>query len=200
MSEEKLRAHFARHNRHVLGLTLLTAAAAVAFWTVLYFAMQWLLILALTIADPMNARLPPRFALLFATVAVALCALAWLAGRLDERARDSKSAAEIALEFLLVVPRTTLAVWGNLRALQFLDHHDLPLAQRVLDAIGRAGKLSAQQIPLEIPDPAARWKILLALQITGLVEMVRRDNQLTFVLHEKTPLRTGGPRVRLRVP
>ncbi|SRR5581483_7976976 len=200
-SLQLLRAHFVRHNVQVLAFALVTAIAALAFWAAIYFMLYWLLLLALTVASPMNARVPPNFAHVFFASALVLCALCWLAHRLspNEMPRDKKSPREVALDILLAVPRMTMAVWGNLRALQFLNQHELRLAHRLLQAIAREHRLQLHSVPVEIPDESERVKILFALQITGLIEMQKRNNELTLILRDKNAETIAGVRVKLQL-
>ena len=190
-----LRVHFARHNRRVIGLVLLTALGALAFWALLYFVCYWLLLLVLTVAEPMETRMPPQFASVFAVSAIVLCALGLLAR--SERPRDRKSAWEVALDLVLTVPRMTLAVGDNLRAVQWLNRQELELASRLLETLAITGRLALHQTPLEIPDEKARIKIMFALQISGVVEVRQFKGELTLVLHGSHAQALAERRVRI---
>ncbi len=201
-AESPLQQHFARHNRRVIGLALMTLLAAAAAWALVYFVFYWLVLLAMTFARPFDAQVPWQFGPIFAAGALLLCALCWLARRIwpDERVRDKKTILETALDVVLAVPRMTLAAWGNFRALRRLDADEVALAQRLLAAIAREERLSIYKIPLEIPDEKTRVKVLLALQLTELIETRRRDGELLFVLHGDKARFLAEPRVRLRTP
>ncbi|MEA3188491.1 MAG: hypothetical protein QOD99_2321 [Chthoniobacter sp.] len=196
----RLRRHFARHNRRVIGLALATAVAALAFWGLIYLVLYWLLLLAISVAHPANAHIPLNFTHIFFASALVLCALGWVGQRLapNEMPRDKKSPFEIALDFFLAVPRMTLAIWGNLRALQFLTNHECRLAQRLLEAIASTERFGFHQVPLEIPDERTREKILLALQISELIEIRQRAGELLIALHGAEALALSQNLVRLR--
>lgn len=186
---DRLRAHFARHNRRVLLLAAATALLAAAAWGLLGEAAYALTLVALSIQRPADAQAPAWFPPAFAAAALTLCLLAWLLRRLrpDERARDTKSVAEILLDFLLAIPRMTLAVPGTLGACVFLKREELRQTLALLQRIDREGALPLHALPAEIPAERTREKILLALQITGLAD-----------LHKAGPEHGGGMALRLR--
>lgn len=180
-AESRLRAHFAQHNRRVIGLTIMTALVAAASWALLYFIAYWLTLLALTSAKSLEAQMPPDFSQLFFTVAAALCLFAWWLRRIspDEYPRDKKWLLEILLDFVLMVPRMTLAIGDTLRALQFLNRRELSLAVHLLQRIEQSqSALPVHAVPLEIPDDRAREKILFALQITELLDFRKKGAEL----------------------
>lgn len=193
--------HFARHNRRVVVFALLTAGTALACWVLLYVASYWLWLLVLTVVTPMDTKMPPGFTRGFCVVAAALCALAagarWLWP--NEYPRDRKPPGEIALEIILMVPRMTLAVWGNLRAWARLDEFERQLAWRVLEAVAWAERLPAQSVPLEIPDEKMRNKILLALQISDLIETREIQEQTYFILKNEGVAQLGEAAEQLRI-
>src|ERR1043166_9364201 len=126
-AEDRLRAIFSQHNRRVIGLTIATALVAAASWMLLYFIAYWFVLLALTAAKSLEAQMPPHFSHVFFAIAGALCVLAWWLRRIspDEYPRDKKFVWEILLDFILAVPRMTLAIGGKLSALQRLNEHKL---------------------------------------------------------------------------
>src|SRR5215210_7231562 len=136
---DRLRAHIARHNRYVAWLSLFTTIAAAGSWALLYFVACWFVLLALSIAGPADTRMPPLFPHMFVGLATGLCLFAWfLQWRWpDQFPRDRKPVWEIILDFLLVVPRMTLAIWGTIRAWQHLNTRELSLAVRLLQRIER---------------------------------------------------------------
>lgn len=184
---EELREELSRHNRRVLGLAFLSAAAAVFFWALFYFLSYWLTLLAITVAGPMDVRMPEGFTMGFFMVAVGLCVVAAIGQwrHPHELPADHKPVGEIALDFLLAVPRMTLAVWGNLRAWQYLDRHELELGVRFLGALEHEQPIGMHRLPLHLPDPRTRSRVVLALQLIGFVETRRVDDELAFVLPRK---------------
>ncbi len=172
---ERLRAHLRRHNRRVLGLTLTTFVFAAALWAGLYFVTWWLFLLAGTAANPWTFQPMARPVVRgFIATAVLLCAFAWIGRfiRPNEAARDHKSAAEHFLDLLLAVPRVTLAAFGVTGAAARLSDLELEQAWNLLRRMNDADKpVPVRTLPVEIPDAGARDRILLALQLSGLIEI-----------------------------
>jgi hypothetical protein len=197
---DRLRAHFARHNRRVLIFALITAAAAVTAWALLYFIMYWLVLLMLTVNRPLETEMPVFFPHAFIGIALALCFWAWLLRRVspDESPRDKKFIWEIVLDVILMVPRITLSIWGTLRAYQSLDKRERGLALNLLQRIERDEPLPVYAVPQEIPDERARIKILLALQITELVNLRKRDEDFVLALRDENARALCHPLVRIR--
>lgn len=197
---DRLRAHIARHNRRVLIFALITTAAAVTAWALLYFIAYWLVLLSLSAAESREAQVPPFFPHTFIAVALALCFLAWLLRRIspDESPRDKKFMWEIVLDFILMLPRITLSIWGTLRAYQSLNARERGLALNLLQRIERDEPLPVYAVPQEIPEERARIKILLALQITELVNLRKRDEDLVLALHDEKARALCHPLVRIR--
>jgi hypothetical protein len=125
----------------------------------------------------MDARPPDVLPALFIYSAGLLLLLAWLArGRYaNEMPRDDKTPWEIATEFLLAVPRATFAIWGNLSAWQRLDDREMGLAADMIEHIAVDGRMPLHQVPLHIPDPQDRMRILLALQLVEVIHMFRSE-------------------------
>jgi hypothetical protein len=169
---EAFRAHFAHHNRDVLLYTAFALAAALLLWVAAYIFIYWITLLLVTASQGVDARVPGCFLPVFGICAFLLCLLALLARKIWPGfvPRDTKSPFEVCVDILMVIPRVTLAVWGNFSARQSLSEFELEEAWVLLQTIGRKGKLSIQSLPLEIPDPGLRTKVVLALQLTGLIE------------------------------
>ena len=166
----------------MLLLTVLTAFIAAALWLILYAVAFWLTLLGLSAALGVEAHPPKHFTATFIISAALLVLLTWVAKRRrpDERARDDKTLLEITCEFITAVPRATLAVWGNASAWQRLTDRELELATAVIARVADAERLPIYQLPLEIPDPVTCDRVVLALQLTGLVEL-RRKGEMAFL-------------------
>jgi hypothetical protein len=199
---DHLREHLRRHNRWVLGLTFVTLAAAVLLWGTLYLAVYWLFLLGGTAAAPLEFH--PNAGPLtrgFAATAILLCLFAWIARRVhpDESARDHKGLGGHLLDLLLAIPRVTLAIFGTSAAAARLNDRELEeawfLLQRMKDA---GGRLPMQALPVDIPDPRARKHIILALQLSSLIDILPtasgpvltfKNEQARFLAEEKVRLR-----------
>ena len=75
-------------------------------------------------------------------------------------------------------------MWATLTAFQFLNEHELALAWRLLQRIEREGQLSVHAVPVEIPTARLREKIVLALQLAGL--LVERTRAMRSLIRRRT--------------
>jgi len=199
---ERLQEHLRRHNRSVLGLTLLTAGAAIALWTFLYCMVWWLFILGGTVFS--FASFTPSagiFFRCFLATAVLLCIGAWLSRKLrpNQAPRDHKGAGEHFMDLLLAVPRITLAIFGTGAAAARLNDAELESAWLLLRRMDRAGgPLPAQMVPVEIPNAAMRDKIIMALQFSGLIEMRPSSDGPVLAFQNAKARRLAQDKVRLK--
>jgi hypothetical protein len=186
-----LRAHIADHNFRVALLTLLTLIGALALWFLLHAALHWLTLLAVTVVKGLDARAPAFVDQAFWIAAAVLLVLAWIDRRFrpDDRPRDHKSAAEIAWEILLAIPRATFAIGSTLSAWQNLAPRELTTAAELVDRLGHDRRMPLHALPLEIPNERLRLKILFALQLLQIVEIRREDRELWISL---SPLRPAS--------
>jgi hypothetical protein len=193
-----LRAHFADHNARVALLTLLTLLAALALWFLLHAAVSWLALLAVSAVKGTDARLPVFIEDAFWWSTAALLALAWIDRhfRPDDRPRDHKSAAEIAWEILLAIPRVTFAIGGTLSAWQHLTRHEFDTAAGLVERLIREHRLLLHSLPLEIPNDKLRLKVLFALQLVQIIEIRRENRELWIALNPLRPasLQPARPR------
>lgn len=196
-----LRRHFARHNRRVVLLALFTALLVLLFWATIYFVVYWLVLLAISVAQGVDAQMPPFFFRRFVMASVILCVVGFIARRFsqDDRARDSRSIPGIAADVVLAVPRATLSVWGTLAAFQFLNERELALAWRVLQVIGRDGRLNVHTLPVEIPDPRLQRKIVLALQLADLIDFRKLGGEFAFTFRNDAARALCQPAVRMKL-
>jgi len=198
---ERLREHLHRHNRTVLGLTLLTAGAAILLWMTLFCVIWWLFLFfgsALSSGD-FNPRGGP-FLRAFAATAVLLCVAAWISRRLrpDQAPRDHKGAGEHFMDLLLAVPRVTLAIFGTGGAAARLNGVELEGAWLLLRRMAATDSpLPMQMLPVELPDAAMREKVVIALQLAGLIEMRSTSGGPVLAFQNAKARRLATPKVRL---
>jgi hypothetical protein len=199
---ERLQEHLRRHNRSVLGLTLLTAGAAIACWTILYCLVWWLFILGGTVLSLEGFNPSARiFFRCFLASALLLCLGAWISRKLrpNQAPRDHKGAGEHLMDLLLAVPRITLAIFGTGAAAARLTDAELESAWHLLRRMDRAGgPLPVQLVPVEIPDAAMREKIIMALQFSGLIEMRATSDGPVLAFQNAEARRLAQEKVRLR--
>ena len=170
---EWLRRRFAEHNRLVVLSALLALVVIAGVWFLLFAVLYWLAFLFQSVVHGMDARPPASLPVIFIYSAGLLVLLAWFARKrvANELPKDEKTGWEIALEFLFAVPRATIAVWGNFSAWQSLDAREYELATDLIERLVSEQRIPLQQVPLEIPDPRDRMKILLALQLIEVLQV-----------------------------
>lgn len=183
-----LRARFSEHNRLVVILAVLTLLVTAGVWYLLFAVLYWLAFLFASVRHGIDARPPDSLPALFIYSAGLLLLFTWLARkRLDnEMPKDEKTPWEIAMEFLLAVPRATLAIWGNVTAWQRLDARELSLAADLVNWIEDDGRVPLQEVPIEIPDPADRMRILLALQLIEVIQLRHSEDAMWLSLAPKS--------------
>jgi len=199
---ERLQEHLRRHNRSVLGLTLLTAGAAIALWTIVYCIVWWLFLLGGTVFSwETFAPSAGIFFRCFLATAVLLCIGAWVSRRLrpNQAPRDHKGLGEHLMDLLLAVPRITLAIFGTGAAAAHLTDAELAGAWHLLRRMDRAGSpLPVQLVPVEIPDAAMREKIIMTLQFSGLIEMRPSKDGPVLAFQNAEARRLAQEKVRLK--
>jgi hypothetical protein len=188
-----LRAHFSRHNRRVLMVAASTLLAAAGLWVVIYGVCCWLLIVFTTALDRPLKHIPHAFSIVF--VVAALCAIgyAWIDRWLtpNERPTDDKRAGDVIADFILAIPRMTLAIGGTLAAWQRVSDADLAQAATLLHRLADEKRLPMSSVRLDIPDPAAALRILFALQITQIIDAHRDGNEFWLKLNALRPAALG---------
>jgi hypothetical protein len=189
-----LRAHFARHNLRVFLFAAGTLLTVIAAWLLLYFFCTWLLVIAFVVLDLPRIQIPRGFGILFVVAAVCAVIYAWIDRRLtlNEAPRDEKSAGEVVAEFLLAIPRMTLAIGGTLAAWQRLVPGDFIEAATLLHRLAEERRLPMSSVRLDIPDPVVATRILFGLQLTQVID-VQRDGQEFWL--KLNPLRPAALRL-----
>ena len=188
-----LGKHFARHNRRVLLIAALTLLAAVALWALLYGVCCWLLVLASATLDVSLTRIPRGFGIVFAVAAFCAIAYAWLDRRLtpNEHPTDEKRPGDVVADFLLAIPRVTLAVGGTLAAWQSVSDIDLAQAATLLHRLAEEKRIPMSRVRLDIPDLIAATRILFALQITQIIDVHRDEDEFWLKLNALRPAALG---------
>jgi hypothetical protein len=180
----------------VLLLAAGTLVASVAAWVLLYFVFIWILVLGLAVFDVPVARIPHGFWIVYAVAALCAIGIAWLDQWLTPNARpsDHKSLYEVVCDFVLAVPRMTLAVAGTLRAWQSLSNEELRQAAELLHRLGGEKRVPVSGVRLQIHDPESAVRILFALQMTQVIDSYREGNEFWLRLNSLRPasLRMGS--------
>jgi hypothetical protein len=171
----RLRAHLRRHNRRVLGITLLTLSVTVVLWVVLYGAVWWFFLLGSAATRPLDYH-PREWPVMrnFAIGAVMLCVIAWMVRRMrpNEAPADHKSVWEHAMDVLLALPRLTLALMGTGLAAARLREPELEYAWDILQRLREQGKpVPVAELPIGHGDERMRERVLMALQVSDVIEI-----------------------------
>lgn len=190
---DALRVHFVQHNRRVALFAAVTLVGSALMWAALYFVAQWLTLLFVTVVSEGTAPLPRGVSAIFATVAVSLLAYAWVDRRLrpDDRPRDSKPVSEILADLVLAIPRATIAAWSTFTARQCLTEPELALAAGFLARLAQLGRIALPAAGYDLPDAVTREKILLALQITGVIDVLPGKTETSILLSAQRPASLG---------
>jgi hypothetical protein len=180
-----LHREIARHNRQVALIALFTLTVAAGLWIVLYAVCAWVLMLAFICAGVSRDTLPHGFTLLFLVTAACAVGYAWIDRRFtpNDLARDDKSSGEIISDFLLALPRITLAVPGTLSAALSLKASECAKAAVFLHRLAEERRIPLHNVPFDIPDPQARFRILFALQLLEVIDLRRRDRDWSLSLN-----------------
>jgi hypothetical protein len=186
---EMLRREISGHNLRVILLSVLCALAAVLLWAALYAIAYWLTLLLVTAVRGVDATPPAAFRPVFCSAAAGLLVFAAVDRilRPDDRPRDHRTAGEYALDFILAVPRVTLAVWSTLSTRLHLTPLELAQAAAFLDRLGQNRRILLQSVPLEIPDDRARERILFALQLLQIIDVRRHERDFWVTLNALRP-------------
>jgi hypothetical protein len=186
---DALRAHLARHNLRVLGMAAVTLFAVVAAWLLLYFVCTWLIVIGLAALDFHYTRIPRGFPILFAVAGLCAVIYAWIDRWLtpNERARDEKRPTEVVSEFILAIPRMTLAIGGTLAAWQKWEADDYLQAATLLHRVAEEKRVPMSSVRLDIPDATAAVRILFGLQLTQVIDVQREGQEFWLKLNALRP-------------
>jgi hypothetical protein len=173
----------------VLSLAAGTLVASLAAWVLLYFVFIWILVLGLAVFDLPVERIPHGFWIVYVVAAFCAVGIAWIDQWLTPNARpsDNKGASEVALDFLLAVPRMTLAVVGTLRAWLCLSNGELLQAAELLHRLCREKRVPVSGVRLQVHDPESAVRILFALQMTQVIDSYREGNEFWLRLNSLRP-------------
>lgn len=195
-----LRREIVGHNLRVAWIALLTLLVAAGLWIVLYAVCAWVILIFLVAVDSQHPALPHGFTVLFAVAAACSVAYAWLDRRLtpNDLPRDDKTSGEVIADFLLALPRITLAIWGTLRATLWLPAPERAEAAAFLHRLAGVRRIPLHSVPVDIADAQARFRILFALQILEIIDLRRDENEITIRLNSARPRSLGLPGVESR--
>lgn len=190
---DALRVHFAQHNRRATWFAAITLAGSLLMWAALYILAHWLTLLFVTVVSEGTEPLPRGLPIVFATAMAGLLAYAWVDRRLtpDERPRDTKPFVEIAGDIVLAIPRFTISAWSTFTARQHLRDAEIDLAARFLARLMPAGRIPLPSVGYEIPEAAMRERVLFALQITGVIDVIHGREGTSILLSAQRPASLG---------
>lgn len=190
---EALRLHLAEHNRRATIFAGGMLAVSLVLWLVLYFVAHWLTMLFVTVVSEGTAPVPRGVGVVFGAVVASLLAYAWVDRRLrpDERPRDVKPMSEIVADVVLGLPRMTLGAWSTFTARQHLTDADLAQAGEFLARLASTGRVPLSSAGYEMPDSGTRERVLFALQITGVIDVIPGREGTSIYLNAQRPASLG---------
>jgi len=197
-----LRAHFQRHNRRVLGISVATLGFSFLLWAAVYWFCYWVLLLLLTTLQGIDAIAPAGgYTLAFGAFAIGLCLISFFEQRIwpFHRPNDRQNAFGMFMDLILGLPRMTVSSGLTLAAYHALEESDLVMAWEVLQKIEKEGPLPLQRIPMEIGGEDRQKHVLMALQWSGLVELKATQEGLELRLANEEAKRLAQPIVRIHV-
>lgn len=199
----RLREHFRKHNQWVLGLMAGTIVVTAALWVALYWLTWWLFILGGTALESTDFH-PEQGPVMrgFAAVAILMCGVAWVLQlmRQDARVKDRRGVPGHILDLVLMAPRMTISVFGTGRAVALLNDDDLRHAWRLLQRMRDArSAVPVQTLPLDIPDSTMRNRIILALQLSGVIDVRAASTGPVLAFKDDKARELALEKVRLRV-
>ena len=180
----------------MLSFTSLSTVGAVLGWGVLYALTHWLFLLAAAIVRGPYAKPPVELPFGFAAIAATLILSAWVDRRLttNDLPPDQKTADEIGMDFLLAIPRMTLAIPANLSAWIHLSEAELSAAVLLVARLSSEQRMPLYETPLEIPQQETRDRVLNALLLLGVIEFQREaDSSIWLKVQPAARNELGGP-------
>lgn len=163
------------HNVHAITMAALSLVAAVVAWNLAYFFFV-LILLGLTTAvrGDEGPTIPP-WILASALVCAGLLLVWGLLDRWRHRYAPLSDREIVGLhvftDFALLPVRLTLAIWGNVGAVVWLEQDGSRRAWALLEAISAAGKAPRSALSLVESDASALQRQLRALQMLACVEL-----------------------------
>jgi len=148
-------------------------------WALVYFGLYALVLLVLTLGNPLGATAPVTFPVRFILFSAFFFGMVFLEKKVrpPRRVRDRATKLEVALDLLLALPRATVTSLENLRALLFLNRHERQTAWSLLERLHERRQIPLTEIPQDIPRERLATRVIHALQILDVIELRERDNE-----------------------
>ncbi len=173
-----IRNRLKEHNREALLYAALSLFASIACWATFYGAFYWLTLLVSTIKEGLSGReagFPGNAARIFAASAAMTTILVALSRRsslLDLiKFRPESTLFRGMFDFAMLVPRLTLSIIDNLRAVRIHSADDLEAGAELLLALVHNGPLPLSALPLAVPEDRTREAMVLTLQLIDFVAL-----------------------------
>ena len=180
---QALRRYVTRHNQQALLLSLCSLLAAALLWGIVYVFVYWFSLMAVTVSKATDLEtlgeinhadlVSANFPLWFGGGGLAMLAIARVLRRRlqTDRLREAHwYALWVLVELFMAVPNVTFSIWGNLMALCRLRRKEAVEAWRLLRRMNEAGgRLSLSSLRTEIEDEHTLSRVVLVLQLVGLV-------------------------------
>ena len=169
-----LRAQIRNHNIRVVVISSVALGAALLAWILVCFFLTTGLFGLAAVVSGDAGPLPKWIPLVAPGLAAGL--LIW--GAIDHFQRRFASPSDRSIigwhvigEILLLPPRLTFSIWGNLSAVRLLDAGECSRAWELLVSIQRAGKSHLRELALIEPDTKRLYRLASTLQLLNLIDL-----------------------------
>jgi hypothetical protein len=170
--QRALRRKIEAHNRLANLSTAGAALGVLLLWSALHFVIWWLTVLFRTARDGLDAQPPAQIHRVILISFLILLAVGWFFRQRGKAGvPEDQNIFERLFGLVLIPPNVTFAVWDNFQARVRLAEIELIAAAAFLERLFRAGKMTADNVATEIPDPTMREHVLTALRTTELVHV-----------------------------
>jgi hypothetical protein len=181
-----LRARLRSHNRHAIGLALLAVCAAALAWLIAWSLFMLLLLGFFTaIRGDIGVGLP--FWAAAAGGGFLFFLLLW--GWFDQFRNRYAGAPDrqvvgwhLIPDFVLLPPRLTFAILGNISAFRRLNHDEINRAWELIVSIRQNGKGHLRSLTLIEPDANLLFKLITTLQMLELIDLHRGEGDWYYTL------------------
>lgn len=162
------------HRRQVLWVVFLNVVAVLVGWIGLYYALQGVVLLGITAVQGVDAELPEFFDAIYVSLVVALF-FVWALTKSRTGVllppKDDTSLREVLVEVLTLMPRLSMAIWGNIRAIRALERENFDLALGVLGVLANRRFVPVRELMGHWEDRQRLQRVLEGLQLMGVVDM-----------------------------
>ncbi len=169
------------HNISVFAASGAAALVATIGWALVFAMSYWVALIAAATSRGIEAQ-PEHFGenfLYFMGAATAFAAVdAWLTPH--ERACDRRPKLAQLYDVILFIPRITFATAQNFSAWAYLSGPAVRSAARLITRLRSEQRVPLHELPLDMPNPHLRRRVLAVLELTQLTDIRTEKGQLVL--------------------